>query len=300
MPVLRVATFFVAFLVGFAVVETSCVALAQETDPQSSLRQTDAAPPDLPPVSCHVTLPQKDSSIPSPGIVPTSVGIPEHGLVAAYGTEELSTMLPTDGVWRGVPPRKKGDYAYSSKLPWRGVFSYRDGPLTASGRRLDGPAPSFTAVEEISGRRAFMGFISVPTFGCWQIAAHYKDQELSFVVWVTQRPDEEPPSSTIGSFEPPRTVSRVHVNSEVEAKNLIYQVTPEFTRATRVGNVSGTVVLRAVIRIDGRPRDFEYVSGPPILAPAAIDAVTWWRYRITDLNMEIDTTIPVPFASAAN
>ena len=51
-------------------------------------------------------------------------------------------------------------FAYSNKLPWGGTFSYKDGPLTVTGKRLDGPAPSFTEVEEISGKPEFMGDIS--------------------------------------------------------------------------------------------------------------------------------------------
>jgi hypothetical protein len=29
--------------------------------------------------------------------------------------------------------------------------------------------------------------INFPTIGCWQITAHYEDDELTFVVWVGQQ-----------------------------------------------------------------------------------------------------------------
>jgi len=91
---------------------------------------------------------------------------------------------------------------------------------------------------------------------------------------------------------------RVRVNSEVEAESLVYLVTPELPHEAQVANVSGTVVLHGVIGIDGRLHDLRYVSGPPLLAQAAIDTVTWWQYRVNGENVEVETTIPVVFPAA--
>jgi hypothetical protein len=106
-------------------------------------------------------------------------------------------LLPTDGIWRGPKPRHPSDFAYSNKLPWSGALSYKEGPLTATGKRLDGPAPSFTKFEEISGEHWIMGGIDIPVLGCWEITGRYKDQELSFIVWVTPLPHEESRSSVL-------------------------------------------------------------------------------------------------------
>jgi hypothetical protein len=94
-------------------------------------------------------------------------------------------MLPTDGTWRGLIPQRAGDFAYSNKLPCGGIFSLNDGPLRVTGKRLDGLAPKFTEIEPISGERGLMGGISIPVFGCWKITGQYRNQELSFIVWVT-------------------------------------------------------------------------------------------------------------------
>jgi outer membrane biosynthesis protein TonB len=75
---------------------------------------------------------------------------------------------------------------------------------------------------------------------------------------------------------------------------------PEMPHEAEVANVSGTVTLHAIIGIDGRPHDLQYVSGPPLLAQAAIDTVTWWQYRINQENVEVDTTIPVVFQPRDN
>jgi hypothetical protein len=254
---------------------------------------------DVPPPDCHVTLPTED--IPMSSIPATQVGIGAGGGVARYGSEKLWTMLPTDGIWRGSIPSKPGDFAYENKLPWRGAFSYKDGPLTVTGQRLDGPAPSFTEIEEISGEHAFMGFISIPVFGCWQITGQYKDQKLSFIVWVTRMQQQEPASAQVPQPPEPASVPRkIHVDSEVEAKYLVYRVTPELPHEARVANISGTVLLHAVIGTDGRPHNLQYISGPPLLANAAINSVTWWQYRVDELNVEVDTTIPVVFPTADN
>jgi Gram-negative bacterial TonB protein C-terminal len=258
----------------------------------SALAQQDAPPP-----SCHVTLPAQAGTVSS--VAATQVGIGADRGVAEYGTEKLSTMLPTDGTWRGWIPSKPGDFAYSNKLPWRGTFSNKDGPLTVVGKRLDGPAPSFTEIEPISGEHGMMGFISIPVFGCWQITAQYKEEELSFVVWVMPTPEQTPqPVDTPQNLTP--TPRKIHVDNETEAQRLVYRVTPEIPHEAQLTNVSGTVVLHAVIGIDGRPHDLQYVSGPRLLADAAINSVTWWQYRVDELNVEVDTTIPVVFSSSEN
>jgi TonB-like protein len=243
----------------------------------------------MPPASCPVTLP-------SPGKVPAiAFGIGTDTRVAAFGKAQLWTVLPLDGTWRGFLPTRAGDYAYSNKLPWGGTFSYKDGPLIVTGKRLDGPAPSFTEIEPISWKREFMGGINIPVFGCWQVTGKYKDQELQFVVWVT--PIQQQTKQISQDVEPKSAPRRVRLNSEIEAESLVYRVTPETPHEAKVANISGTVVLDAVIGIDGRPHNLRYVSGPLILAQAAIDAVTWWEYRINDLDVEVDTTIPVVFSA---
>jgi protein TonB len=62
--------------------------------------------------------------------------------------------------------------------------------------------------------------------------------------------------------------------------------------------VQGTVVLQAVIGKDGTIRELRLISGHPMLAPAAIEAVKQWRYRPYLLNgepVEVDTQVNVNF-----
>jgi protein TonB len=62
--------------------------------------------------------------------------------------------------------------------------------------------------------------------------------------------------------------------------------------------VSGTVELVGVIATGGRIRELKLLSGNPLLAPAALEAVRQWVYEPTLLNgepVELIATISVIF-----
>jgi TonB family protein len=56
---------------------------------------------------------------------------------------------------------------------------------------------------------------------------------------------------------------------------------PEVARRTRSG---GTVVIDIAIDTQGSVTDARVVSGPPVLGPAALDAVKKWRYKPASYN----------------
>lgn len=270
----------------------------------------------IPPASCRVTLPDNGSFTPpapfpsDPESDPLSWGFPTGSRRFWFGTAKLWTVLPTDGIWRALTFSAEGGYAYFNKLPWfHQAFPKDQGPLTITGKRLDGPAPSFTEMEEINswgrgktGVEEVMGGIQIPVFGCWLVTARYKDEEVGFTVWVVNHTEDEPyPFDVVVSRESPAPQTaprRVYVDSEEQAKQLVYRVTPEIPHEAE--NVSGTVVLHAMIDASGRARQLEYVSGPPLLAQAAMDAVKWWQYRVDGKGEEIDTMIEVAFPPGDN
>jgi len=97
----------------------------------------------------------------------------------------------------------------------------------------------------------------------------------------------------------PEAPQRVTVGGQVQAAKLINKVPPSYPEVAKSARVTGTVVLHAVISKDGGIQRLQLVSGPPLLAKAAMDAVTQWRYRPTVLNgqpVEVDTTIDVVFS----
>jgi len=91
---------------------------------------------------------------------------------------------------------------------------------------------------------------------------------------------------------------KVRVSSGVEQGNLIHDVKPPYPPLARQARIQGTVVLQAVIGKDGTIQNLRIVSGHPMLAQAALDAVKQWRYRPYYLNgepVDVDTTINVNF-----
>lgn len=79
---------------------------------------------------------------------------------------------------------------------------------------------------------------------------------------------------------------------------LIRRVEPGYPLLACNLHLSGTVRLRAIIATDGSVQNLEVLSGHPILARAALDAVRQWRYRPTRLNgvpVEVETYITVIF-----
>ena len=288
---------------------------------QASSAGQDAANTENRPANCRMTLPADGRLVP-PSPFPPEPGDGTGVFSFWFGTEKLWTQLPADGTWRSWGSIKPDDFVYGNKLPWfrmHPAFSLSDGQLAVTGRRLDGPAPSFTATFESNAFRRdddnamIMSFINIPTFGCWEITGRYKDQELSFTVWVTRGPEEEWPSGVdlMPAHAAPR---RIHVDGATQAESLVYKVKPEIPPAAKVANISGTVVLHTIIDTGGRARELQYVSGPPILAQAAIESVKWWQYRVAvddkDIGtgpfpvvlepLEVETTIEVVFPPSQN
>jgi protein TonB len=73
---------------------------------------------------------------------------------------------------------------------------------------------------------------------------------------------------------------------------------PRYPAIAIAARIQGTVLLAATISRTGAIENLRLVSGPPMLAPAAEEAVRTWRYRPYLLNgepVEVETTIRVNF-----
>ncbi len=94
-----------------------------------------------------------------------------------YGTNNLYTGLPLDGVWAG-----------SMKVFWWSRnYGWAAEPIPAlniTGERLDRTAPALTVDQATNGAGGMLTGISFPTTGCWRISGTYQSHTLSFVVWV--------------------------------------------------------------------------------------------------------------------
>jgi len=97
---------------------------------------------------------------------------------------------------------------------------------------------------------------------------------------------------------PKVSVQRVRVSQGVSQGLLIKKVQPSYPPLARQARIQGTVTLQAEISKDGTIENLRLMSGHPMLAPAAIEAVKQWRYKPYLLNGEpvaVETTVMVNF-----
>jgi periplasmic protein TonB len=76
-------------------------------------------------------------------------------------------------------------------------------------------------------------------------------------------------------------------------------VTPEYPAEARDKKVSGTVLLHVVLSREGYVQEITFVSGPPELMKASMNAMRQWKYQPTLLNgdpVEVDTMVSVVFS----
>ncbi len=93
-------------------------------------------------------------------------------------------------------------------------------------------------------------------------------------------------SSDGRSIEVPRPAllnRPVNMSAGVMAALLVHRVQPDYPKLAQFMHLSGTVELQARIGTDGTVQQLEVVSGNPILAQAAVEAVQQWRYQPTRL-----------------
>lgn len=104
------------------------------------------------------------------------------------------------------------------------------------------------------------------------------------------------PPTPVGPFAEHKT--RVKQSEGVQEALLVRRIEPTYPRIAVTTRIEGTVRLRAIIARDGRVTSLELLSGHPLLARAAMEAVSQWRYRPTLLNgvpVEVETYITVIF-----
>jgi protein TonB len=92
---------------------------------------------------------------------------------------------------------------------------------------------------------------------------------------------------------------RVRVSQGVSQGLLIKKIQPPYPPLARQARIQGQVVLQAEISKDGSIQNLRLISGHPMLAPSAIEAVKQWRYKPYYLNgepVEVETQITVIFS----
>jgi protein TonB len=96
------------------------------------------------------------------------------------------------------------------------------------------------------------------------------------------------------------TAGGIRVGGNVQATKLVHQTKPVYPAGAQAAGIEGTVLLKAVISIQGNLLGLVVLntSVDPELAQAAMDAAKQWQYEPTLLNgvpVEVVTTITVNF-----
>jgi len=106
-------------------------------------------------------------------------------------------------------------------------------------------------------------------------------------------------SSTPVAVPKVATPQRVRVSPDVSQGLISKKVQPPYPPLARQARIQGQVILQAEISKDGTIENLHLISGHPMLAPAAIEAVKQWRYKPYLLNGEpvaVETTVMVNFS----
>lgn len=107
------------------------------------------------------------------------------------------------------------------------------------------------------------------------------------------------PQISSKAFAPAEQEQRRLKHSEgVQQALLVHRVEPTYSPLARQMHLEGTVQLRAIIDREGRISSLDVLGGHPLLAHAALQAVSEWRYRPTLLNgdpVEVETYITIIF-----
>ena len=106
-----------------------------------------------------------------------------------FGKDRLWTILRSDATW----PR--GEKTFWWRQDWLGYKSdipqSEASKLIVTAQRLDTPTPPAKVSRGLGGytedwKSFLVGGIDFPTPGCWEISAHFEDDELTFIVWVAK------------------------------------------------------------------------------------------------------------------
>ena len=84
----------------------------------------------------------------------------------------------------------------------------------------------------------------------------------------------------------------------MQATNLVTKVTPKYPAEAKAAKIQGLVRFAALIGKNGTIENLQLVSGHPLLAQSAMEAVRQWVYKPVLLNgdpVEVITQIDVNY-----
>jgi periplasmic protein TonB len=104
--------------------------------------------------------------------------------------------------------------------------------------------------------------------------------------------------SSVPATLPKASLATTRISQGVSQGLLIKRVQPKYPQAALSAHAQGTVQIEATIDKEGKVTNLKVLSGHPILARSALEAVRQWRYKPYYLDgepVEIETQITVNF-----
>lgn len=115
---------------------------------------------------------------------------------------------------------------------------------------------------------------------------------------VGDMPGGLPDAEKSGFAPQPAVPGRVRVPSGVEQGLVTTKVPPQYPPEAKDAHIQGVVLMNVIVDKEGNVANIQLISGHPLLAPAAIDAVKQWKYKPYLLNeapVEVETQVHVNF-----
>ncbi len=199
----------------------------------------------------------------------------------------IETALPTQA---SLPSKPAPEQLASTKT--NAISTPKGGVVQAASIE---PEPDDGLIRSIPVDSSATANLENPSIGAKRIEAGTPASTPPQVAMVTV-PDDSlhgilASKTAIPRLDPP--VSQGVVPLVLERK-----VIPAYPRDARLMRLAGAVVLRATVSDEGRVAQVDLISGDPVLARAAMDAIRQWRYRPALLNgkpTRIETDITINF-----
>jgi protein TonB len=93
----------------------------------------------------------------------------------------------------------------------------------------------------------------------------------------------------------------VAISAGVADGMILRKTPPIYPKFAQDAHITGKVLLKAMITKQGTIEGVQVLSGPKILAPAAVDAVKTWKYKpymLDNQPVSVETNITIVFGSA--
>lgn len=106
-------------------------------------------------------------------------------------------------------------------------------------------------------------------------------------------------NNTLDHYHDPSGDLPVHLDQKTAQALVVKRVNPEYPDIARIAHITGAVELRVIIGEDGRVHALHIITGHPLLAPAAYNAVRQWEFKPYVENgktVPIDTNVTVTFS----